>query len=29
LGIGFLEHLREAVARVGAVGAVEDHLVDC
>lgn len=29
LGVGFLQELREAVAGVGAVGAVEDHLVDC
>jgi len=29
LGVGFLQHLREAVAGFGAVGAFEDHLVDC
>ena len=29
LGVGFLQQLREAVAGVGAVGAIEDHLVDC
>lgn len=28
LGVGLLQHLRQPVAGVGAVGAVEDHLVD-
>jgi hypothetical protein len=28
-GVGFLEHLRQAFARGSAVGAVEDHLMDC